>query len=158
MTLFLSTLALCKFDSWSSASNFLTCSSVLALFSIGLKPTTNVTKLCSILGLYNVFRRFGPNFARTATVLRKKATKELQKHFEDLTAKKLCAMHKPPEEPAIPPTLAITNAEGKYTLDTSECNVKVEHVLLQEQLDGTAQVIGYWTRSLAKAGQAYDTS
>lgn len=52
----------------------------------GLKPLTNITKLCSFFGLCNVFRRLVHSFARMAAPLSNKLKKDWPKHFGALIA------------------------------------------------------------------------
>lgn len=71
----------------------------------GLKPPTNTTKLCTILGLRNVSRRFVYNFAWTAILLSNKLKKGKPKHFGELTAEKLRAMLELQEKLVLSPIL-----------------------------------------------------
>lgn len=56
-----------------------------------------------------------------------------------------------------PLILALPTANGVYTLETDACNKKVEHVLSQEQAEGQAKPVGYFSRSLKMAEKANDT-
>lgn len=57
-----------------------------------------------------------------------------------------------------PPKLALPSARGGHTLEFDACNVHVGCVLLQEQPNGKSKLVGYWSGSLAKARQAYNTT
>lgn len=57
-----------------------------------------------------------------------------------------------------PPILAMPKLKGKYIIDTDRCDGKFGCVLLQEQPEGIDRPIGYWSRSLNRAENSYDTT
>jgi len=103
-------------------------------------PTTR-TQVRSFLGMYNVFRRFVPNFARmaapltdlmgsTARVLVPPATPLQQQAFERLK-----------EALKTPPVLALPRRGRKDVLDVGASGTQVGAALLQEQDDGKLQPV-----------------
>lgn len=57
-----------------------------------------------------------------------------------------------------PPVLKLQYAEGQMTLGTDVCDVQIEIVLSQEQLDKIAKPMRNWLRSLTSAKRVYDTT
>lgn len=57
-----------------------------------------------------------------------------------------------------PPILALPYTGGHYMLDTDACSAQVGCVLIQEQPNPSKGLTSYWSRSLTKAKQAYDTT
>ena len=114
------------------------------------KPTTE-TELRSFLGLCNVYRRFVPNFARSAAplyaFLRKGCTTELPPFNEEQSA----AFELLKKALLSPPILRLPRAELPYSVDTDVCYHQVGYALLQTSPDGTRHPIGFWSRSFNPA-------
>ena len=130
-----------------------TCDAVSAF-----KPPKTATDIRSFVGLCNVFRRFIPNFAKIAAPLTAKLQKGQPTKFEELSDEEEKAFKSLKSKLVNPPILALPRSEGKFTLDTDACDTQVGCVLLQDQPDGHARPIGYWSRKLTKAEQAYTTT
>ena len=118
------------------------------------EPATQ-TELQSFLGLCNVYRRFVPNFARTAAplnaFLRKGFTTQLPPFNEKQSARvdllKKSLLSKPIVR--LPPT------DLPYPVDTDAFSHHLGCVLLQTYPGGTRHPIGFWSRSLNPAEENY---
>ena len=110
------------------------------------EPTTQ-TELRSFLGFCNVYRRFVPNFARTAAplnaFLRKGCTTELTPFNEEQSA--VFELLKKALLSA--PIMRLPRADLPYSVDTDACNHRVGCALLQTYPDGTRHPIGFWSRT-----------
>ena len=119
------------------------------------KELTTQTELQSFLGLCNVYRRFVPNFARTAAplnaFLRKGCTTELPPFNEEQSA----AFELLKKALLAPPILRLPRADLPYSVDTDACNNQVGSALLRTYPDGTRHPIGFWSRSLNPAEKNY---
>lgn len=124
-----------------------------------LKASTNTTKLRAFLEPCNVFRRFVPNCARIETPLKNKGEDQsAEKFWSSDSWEAACAAQASRKKLVSPPTLVLPNGRGKYILNNDACNVQVRCVPLQKQPDGTTKPDEYWSRSLPKAEQSYDTT
>ena len=122
------------------------------------KEPTMQTELRSFLGLCNVYRRFVPNFARTAdplnAFLKKGCTTELPPFNEEQSA----AFELLKKALLSPPILRLPRAYLSYSVDTDACNHQVGCALLQTYPDGICRPIGFWSRSLNPAEKNYSVS
>ena len=118
------------------------------------EPTTQ-TELRSFLGLCNVYRRFVPNFARTAAplnaFLKKGCTTELPPFNEEQSA----AFEQLKKALLSPPILRLPRADLPYSVDTDACNHQVGCALLQTYPDGSRHPIEFWSRSLNPTEKHY---
>ena len=109
------------------------------------------TELRSFLGLCNVYRRFFPNFARTAAPLNALFTKcclaDLQKSKEEQSkAFKLLK-----QALISPPVPSHPKPGVSFSVDTDACNDQVGCALLQVSESGRRHPIGFRSRSLSAA-------
>lgn len=58
-------------------------------------------------------------------------------------------------EPAVQ---VLTRREGRYTIDTDECEKQMGFVQLQEQPEGPKKPISYWKHKLNETEKSYDTT
>lgn len=97
-----------------------------------LELLTNVTELCSFLGLRNVFYHFVLNLVRMAAPFNNMLKKDQPKHFSALATEELSTMSKLRAKLVSPLILALPSARGKYYLYTDACNMQVGCVLHQK--------------------------
>lgn len=116
-----------------------------------LQYTTTVSELRLFLGLFIVYRRFVPNFAKLVSPLNKKLKKGETLRFEldDKGRKTVDALKEKLTTLAV---LALYRLNGKYTPDKEACDTQAECVLLQEPEDKVLKPTGYWSRLLYDAG------
>lgn len=124
----------------------------------GLQHITKVTELKSFLGLCNVFRRFVPNFARVAALLRRRMEKNKSYHFGRLNETAVETMETVKHRLLSLLILSPPRPDGRYTFDTDAHDKKFEVVLRQEQPEGAAKPIELLSRLASKAEQAYNTA
>lgn len=122
-----------------------------------IDPSTQ-TELRSISGLCKVYRRFVPNFSRVAAPLHKKLRKDQHTSFPSPSPAEKSAVENLKTLLRNPSILPLARATSQYTVDTDACNSQVACVLLQQQEDGIAKSIGYWSRTLTSAEQKLTTT
>lgn len=97
-----------------------------------LKPPSNVIDLRFFLGLFNVFKRFLPNyFARISAPLNLKLRKGQLTTFDILNEEELGALPKLQRRLVKAPVLALPKSKGEYVVETNACDRQVGFVLLQ---------------------------
>ena len=119
------------------------------------KEPTMQMELRSFLGLCNVYRRFVPNFARTAApsnaLLRKECPTKLPKFGEE-ESKAFKLLKQALVEP---PVLNLPKSGLPFSVDTDACEHQIGCAVLQTHEDGTRYLIGFWSRSLTPAERNY---
>lgn len=109
----------------------------------GLQHPANPTKLCSFLGLCNVFRPFVSNLAHMAAHLKAKLRKDQPETFRSLKAEEIKSMKLLKDALVSSLVLELQNSSVHIPLDTEACDVQVGCVLLQTQHDNTTNFIRY---------------
>lgn len=123
-----------------------------------LRPLRNIKELCSLDRIRSVFRRFVPQFACISASLNRKLQRGQPKGFVPQTVEEAAAMEELNERSISPPILALPCAIGHHTLETDAHNVQSKYALLQEQPDITSEPVGYWSGSLTKTEQTYEST
>lgn len=91
-----------------------------------LKTPQMVTKLYSLLGLCNVFRRFVPDFSRIAASLTKRLMKNQPTNLGELVTEESDALATLKEKLISPLILAFLRLEGQFTINTNVCEKKFD--------------------------------
>ena len=121
----------------------------------GFKEPRTQTDLRSFLGLCNVYRRFVPNFARTAAPLNALLRKGCPVEILSFTIEQTEALELLKKALIKPQVLRLPKSDLPYSVDTDECNHQVGCALLQSYPDRTRHPIGFWIRSLTPAEKNY---
>lgn len=124
---------------------------------LNTQSPTNPTELRYFLGIYNVYKRFLPNFARVAASLNKLTGKNLVLNFIR-NQDQLDACNKLRRFLVSPPLLALPRNSYKCILDTDSYQYQVGCCLLHEQPNGDRLPVCYFSRSLTAAERNYTTS
>jgi len=111
-------------------------------------PTTR-TQVRSVVGMFNVLRRFVPNFARMAAPLTDVMGSAWPVLVPPATPLQQQALDRPQEALTTPPVLKLPRRRRKYVLDVDACGTQVGTALLQEQDDGKLYPVAYISRRLA---------
>lgn len=124
-----------------------------------LKHPTAQTELRSFLGVWKVFRRFGPNFSRVGVLLNKKLRKDQSTSFVSLTRAEKDAIESLKTLLMNPPILALLRAIGPHTVRTDVCDSQINVYFYdnrktapQDQLDCC------WSHSLSSAKKKLATT
>lgn len=72
--------------------------------------------------------------------------------------KELSAMHELRKRLSFSPVFQMFKGRRRCTLDINARIVQIKCLFLHEKLDDPANPVKYWTQSLAKAEQVYDTT
>jgi len=121
-------------------------------------PARNQTKLKSVLGMCNVYRRYIKDYAHIAKPLTKLTSKKLPHVLPPLDAAQLAAFENLKKRLTSTPILALPRREGLLILDTDACAVGVGWTLLQQLPDKSIHPVGCYSRSLIPAEQNYSTT
>ena len=121
------------------------------------EPTTQ-TELRSFLGLCNIYRRFVPNFARIAALLKAFLRKEGTTELPSFNEEQLAAFEPLKKALLASPILRLPRTDLPYSADMDACNHQIGFALLQTYPDGTRHPIGFWSRSLNLAEKKYSVS
>ena len=124
----------------------------------GFLPPRTQTELKSYLGLCNVYRRFVPNFARTAAPLQKLLRKGQPFDLLPLDDDQLRAFDLLKQALAEPPVLCLPRSDLPFSIDTDACQHQIGCALLQTYPDGARYPVGFWSRSLNPAERNYSVS
>eukprot|EP00171_Calliarthron_tuberculosum_P023550 IDg23550t1 len=137
------------------------------LLSVAEKNTASIkeaifpetqTQLRSFLGMCNVYRRFVPNFARTAAPLNKLLEKGQSAELSPPSAEQNEAFELLKLALVSPPVLQLPRRDLEYSVDTDACNTQIGCSLMQTHEDGKRYPIGFWSRSLNPAERNYDAT
>ena len=121
-------------------------------------PPRHQTELKSVLGMFDVYRRFIKDYANIAKPLTKLTSKKLQHVLPSLDAAQLAAFEYFKERLTSTPILALPRREGHFILDTDACAVQVGWTLLQQKPDKSILPVGYYSRDLIPAEQICSTT
>ena len=124
----------------------------------GFLPPRTQTELKSFLGLCNVYRRFVPNFARTAAPLQRLLRKGQPFDLAPLDEDQREAFILLKEALAQPPVLQLPRSDLPFSIDTDACEHQIGCALLQTYPDGIRYPVGFWSRSLNPAERNYSVS
>lgn len=123
-----------------------------------LQASSNITELCSLLGLCNVFRWFLPNFARTTAPPNCKLGMDHTGVYKALSDEELNALYLIQQKPTSSPGLALPRSWRTYRVEIDACDRQVGCVLLQKRPNGHDTPICYWSRSVTDAESSYDAT
>ena len=112
-----------------------------------LYPSTQ-SHLRSFLGLCNVYRRFVPNFSRTAAPLNDLLKKGCTKELPPPTEEQYEAFEKLRQALISAPILKLPDPKKPYSVDTDACDHQVGAALFQEDDEGVRHPVGFWSRTL----------
>ena len=124
----------------------------------GFKAPRTQTELKSFLGLCNVYRRFVPNFARTAAPLQQFLCKGQPYELPEFNEDQYHAFNLLKQAISEPPVLRLPQSNLPYSLDTDACQHQIGCALMQTHPDGMRYPIGFWSRSLSPAERNYSVS
>ena len=124
----------------------------------GFKLPRTQTELKSFLGLCNVYRRFVPNFARTAAPLQRLLRKGEPFDLPPMDDDQMKAFNLLKAALSSPPVLRLPQDDLKYSVDTDACDYQIGCALMQTYSDGTRHPIGFWSRSLSPAERNYSVT
>ena len=124
----------------------------------GFKEPTTQTELKSFLGLCNVYRRFVPNFARTAAPLQKLLCKGTPFGLPAFDEEQVEAFELLKAALAQPPILRLPRSDLPFSVDTDACQHQIGCALMQTYPDGLRYPVGFWSRSLIPAERNYSVS
>ncbi|CDF40036.1 retrotransposon protein [Chondrus crispus] len=116
---------------------------------------TTQTELRSFLGMCNVYRRFVPNFARTAAPLNVLLAKGKPFQLEKFSVEQSKAFGLLKTAVISPPILKLPRSNLPISVDTDACERQVGCALFQTYPDGTRHPAGFWSRSLIPAENNY---
>ena len=106
----------------------------------------------------NVYRRFFPNFAKTAAPLNELLRKQSPAALPDFTKAQRESFQKLKQALAQPPIPELPKPYLPYSVDTDACNDQIGCALFQKHEDGTRHAIGFWSRSLSKLEKNYSAT
>ena len=121
----------------------------------GFKLPRTQTELKSFLGLCNVYRRFVPNFSRTAAPLQRLLRKGEPFDLPPFAEDQVQVFNLLKAALASPPVLRLPQHGLPYSVDTDACDYRIGCALMQTYPDGTRHPIGFWSRSLTPAERNY---
>lgn len=120
-------------------------------------PSTQ-TQMRSFLGRRNVYRRFVPNFARTAAPLNRLLRKGESVSLPPPDEEQQTAFDLLKAALATPPVLTLPRQDLPFSEDTDACDEQVGCALMQKHEDGTRHPIGFWSRTLSLPERNCNTS
>ena len=121
----------------------------------GFREPETQTQLRSFLGLYNVYRRFVPNFARVAAPLNKLLEKRQGPQFDPLTAKQREAFNLLKKALAEPQVLRLPRQDLPFSVDKDACEYQIGCALMQQHEDGKRYSMGFWSSTLSPTERNY---
>lgn len=119
------------------------------------KPPETLTQLKSFLGFVNVYRRFIPEFTKTAQPLYDLQKDVKGKRLPPLTEVPIAAFNALIKAVLDPVILSIPKQGLKYSLDTDASDYQVGCALFQTAESGERKPIGFWSRTLNSAERNY---
>jgi RNase H-like domain found in reverse transcriptase/Reverse transcriptase (RNA-dependent DNA polymerase) len=119
------------------------------------KPPTTQSERISFLGLCNVYRRFVPGFGKITATLNVLLRKGESPQLGSLSEEQFAEFETIRTRLLDPPILALPLAEGRLNFEDDASQEQIGFCLLQEQVGGTRNPVGYWSIGLSSAERNY---
>lgn len=124
----------------------------------GMKPSTSFTKLCSFLGVSNVFKEYVQIIVRIVAQLHQRIKNDQRASFVPLKSDNVQSTYTF-QTTLIYPAIFTLNYSGNPMMhNTDACNAQIGCVLVRKQPESTTKAIKYLFRSLPSAERRYKTT
>jgi RNase H-like domain found in reverse transcriptase/Reverse transcriptase (RNA-dependent DNA polymerase) len=118
-------------------------------------PRAN-TELRAFLSIFNVYRRFEPEFATIAAPLTRYLSRDSPNSFDfEESPDSVAAFEQLRSKLTSPPTLALPKQGLQYVLSTDATEIKLSACLQQRDEHSVLHPIGYWSRQLSPTERRY---
>lgn len=109
-----------------------------------LRQPREITDLCPLLRIFNIFRLIVFSFSRIAALLSWKLQQDQFRELRRLNKEGLTTITTPREVHIYPPILELPYTGEHFMLATDADNVWVSCIVLKDQFDTTKRRIHYW--------------